>query len=64
MSKCALGQLGVGAGATPSGASSAMFALGEAEWHVVRGLGNVRGQVSDVQRRVYASTDHVYVGLE
>ena len=38
--------------------------FGDAKRRVVCGLGNVRGQVSDVQRRVYASTDHVYVGLE
>ena len=33
---------------------------------VICGLGDVRGQleVSDVQHRVYASTDHVYAGLE
>ena len=66
MSECALGQLGAGAGATPSRASSATFALGEAEWRVVSGIGDVRGQFSHAQRRMYTSADHVqvYVGLE
>ena len=39
--------------------------FGDAKRRVVCGLGDsVRGQVSDVQRRMYASTDHVYAGLE
>ena len=40
------------------------YQFGDAKRRVVCGLGDVRGQVSDVQCRVYASTDHIYVGLE